>query len=607
MRLRRPEPAADFDLTGVSGPVTLGRAPGNRVVIDDPHVSAIHGQIVRLEAGVFYQDLHSTNGSALERDGRRQAIVAGEVPGVQLRPGDRLLLGSESGPVVLEVLDLEMEIPASGGEEPAVTMVAQRRLAEVGRLSGELERSGRPLRPFLELWEALAESGSEEAAGQALSDFLRLAAPGFVGLALLEDGRPELTPEPRLAAKDLHRLVALAPRARSDELGVWELAAGRHAVALRLPLAPAPVAALVTGRSPEMIDLDALSLGLRIFAARLRQLRQLSQAEEARRRLCARSRYLSERAQPDTSLLGEGPALQALREQIRTVSPSNATVLVLGPSGSGKELVAREIHRQSLRHAEIFVAVNCGALVESLLEVELFGCRKGAFTGAVRDREGLFEVAHAGTLFLDEIGEMSPGLQVKLLRVLESGELTPVGATRPRRVDVRVVAATHRDLAAEVRQGRFREDLFYRLNVFPVRVPPLRERREDIPLLARHFLRRFSGDESADFSEEALRLLCARDYPGNVRQLSNEIQRAALLAAGAGRVLPEHLSTGATGLERACAAAGQGSLREKLMRVERVLVDEALHRCAGNRTAAARELGITRQALLQKLNRLKDS
>ncbi|NMB76225.1 MAG: sigma 54-interacting transcriptional regulator [Myxococcales bacterium] len=605
MRLRRPEPVAEFDLGRVIGPVTLGRAPGNRVVIDDPHVSAIHGQIVRLEAGVFYQDLHSTNGSALERDGRRQAIPAGAIPGVQLRPGDRLLLGSESGPVVLEVLDLE--IPAEGGDEPSVTMVAQRRLAEVGRLSGELERSGHPLRQFLELWEALAESGADEAAAQTLSSFLSRAVPGFVGLALLEDDRPELAPEPRLVAKDLHRLAALAPRARSDELGVWQLSAGRHAVLLRLPLVPAPVAALVFGRPPETLDLDTLSLGLRIFASRLRQLRQLTQAEEARRRLTARSRYLSERAEPVASLLGESPALQALREQIRTVSPSNATVLVLGPSGSGKELVAREIHRQSLRHAEIFVAVNCGALVESLLEVELFGCRKGAFTGAVRDREGLFEVAHAGTLFLDEIGEMSPGLQVKLLRVLETGELTPVGATRPRRVDVRVVAATHRDLAVQVRQGRFREDLFYRLNVFPIRVPPLSERREDIPLLARHFLRRFSGDADADFSEEALRLLCARDYPGNVRQLSNEVQRAALLAAGAGRVLPEHLSAGASDAERACAAAGRGTLREKLMRVERVLVDEALERCAGNRTAAARELGITRQALLQKLNRLKDS
>ncbi len=605
MRLRRSDPVAEYDLGGVSGPVTLGRAPGNRVVIDDPHVSAIHGQIVRLEAGFFYQDLHSTNGSALERDGQRLAVAAGAVPGVQLRPGDRLLLGSESGPVVLEVLDLEL--PAAGGEGPAATMVAQRRLAQVGRLSGDLERSGRPLRPFLELWEMLSESGSEEAAGQVLADFLSRAAPGFVGCALLEDDRPELAPEPRLVAKDLHRLAALAPRARSDELGVWELAAGRQAVLLRLPLAPAPVAALVFGRPPETPDLDTLSLGLRIFASRLRQLRQLSQAEEARRRLTARSRYLSERAEPGASLLGESPALQALREQIRTVSPSNATVLVLGPSGSGKELVAREIHRQSLRHAEIFVAVNCGALVESLLEVELFGCRKGAFTGAVRDREGLFEVAHAGTLFLDEIGEMSPALQVKLLRVLETGELTPVGATRPRRVDVRVVAATHRDLAAQVRQGRFREDLFYRLNVFPVRVPPLSERREDIPLLARHFLRRFSEDEGIDFSEEALRLLCARDYPGNVRQLSNEVQRAVLLAAGAERILPEHLSAGAPGLERACAAAGQGSLREKMMRVERVLVDEALKRCAGNRTAAARELGITRQALLQKLNRLKDS
>jgi DNA-binding NtrC family response regulator len=605
MRLRRTEPMAEFDLTGVAGPVTLGRAPGNRVVIDDPHVSAVHGQIVRLEAGFFYQDLHSTNGSAIERDGRRWSVDPAAAPGVKLQAGDRLLLGSESRPVTLEVLDV-IE-PAAAAPEPAATLISQRRWAGVGPLSIELERAGRPLVPFLELWEALEETATEDDALAALSEFFGRALPGFVGLALLSEGEPERNPPPRLGARELHRLAALASRAAADEVGLWEMLPQRHAALLRLPLAPSPVAALVADRPLAAGDLDAVGLAFRAFGARLRQVRRLEQAEEARRRLSARNRYLGERAEPGVSLVGESPAMQRLREQIRTVATSSATVLVLGPSGSGKELVAREIHRQSLRHGEMFVAVNCGALVESLLDVELFGCRKGAFTGAVRDRDGLFEVAHGGTLFLDEVGEMSPALQVKLLRVLETGELIPVGASRARKVDVRVVAATHRDLEAEVKQGRFREDLFYRLHVFPLQVPPLSERRQDIPALARHFLRQFSGVESADFSPEALRLLCARDYPGNVRQLANEVQRAAILAGGAGCILPQHLAPAASASDRACAAAGSGTLRERLGRIERVLIDEALERHGGNRTAAARELGITRQALLLKLNRLRDS
>jgi transcriptional regulator with PAS, ATPase and Fis domain len=258
-----------------------------------------------------------------------------------------------------------------------------------------------------------------------------------------------------------------------------------------------------------------------------------------------------------------------------------------------------------MRHAEIFAAVNCGALVDNLLESELFGHKKGAFTGANRDHEGLFEVAHAGTLFLDEVGEMTPALQVKLLRVLEVCEITPVGGTQSRKVDVRVICATNKDLQQAVREGAFREDLFYRLHVFPVQVPPLAQRREDIPALARHFLVGFAdatGSPVTDFSDEALRVLCSGDYPGNVRQLANEIQRAVLMAGDAEIITPEHLGADDTSA-RAAQAAGRGSLKEQMANVEKVLIEEALNHCDQNRTRAAKRLGITRQALLVKLNK----
>jgi len=226
----------------------------------------------------------------------------------------------------------------------------------------------------------------------------------------------------------------------------------------------------------------------------------------------------------------------------------------------------------------------------------------------VRDREGLFEVSHGGTLFLDEIGDMSQALQVKLLRVLETGEVTPVGGTRPRKVNVRVIAATHRDLQAEVAAGSFREDLFYRIHVFPIPVPPLSARTSDIPLLTRHFLQKFAEDHGCavhEISDAALRVLASREYPGNVRQLANEIQRAVLLAGDSPRIDVEHLSESCEDITaRAAGQASGKNLKEQMASVERVLIRETLARHEGNRTHAARHLGITRQALLLKINKL---
>ena len=319
-------------------------------------------------------------------------------------------------------------------------------------------------------------------------------------------------------------------------------------------------------------------------------------------------------------LLGTGAKIAEVRERLARVGPSDATVLLLGESGTGKELAARTLHDASTRAAGPFVAVNCGALPEALLESELFGHVRGAFTGANRDKDraGLFASAAGGTVFLDEIGDAPLSVQVKLLRVLQEREVIPVGATRPVAVDVRVVAATHRDLGAEVQAGRFREDLLYRLHVVPIQMPPLRERREDIALLAELFLAQVASRHALGtphLSSDALGLLLEHDWPGNVRELSNVMEGAALLASD-GVLRPSHVQAVLVRPTRSEASKSEAplpllelageelpSLRVARERFDRLYVEEALRRANGNVSAAARLAGRNRtdfHALLKR-------
>jgi len=313
-------------------------------------------------------------------------------------------------------------------------------------------------------------------------------------------------------------------------------------------------------------------------------------------------------------LVGRSPAMLELYKEIARVAPARSTVLIIGESGTGKELVARSIHQHSARAARPFVPVNCGALAETLLEAELFGHVRGAFTGAVADRKGLWEEAEGGTLFLDEVGETSPAMQVKLLRALQEKEIRRVGATRPVRVDARVVAATNRDLEKEVAAGRFREDLFYRLNVFTLRPPPLRERRSDIPLLAERFLRasRDNVGRSLRFQEETVKTLVAYDWPGNVRELESAVEYAALRAHGA-EIAPEDLPPKLQSEEVRAAAARSplAALYDDLPlleELERRYLLHVLKVVGGNRTRAAEVMGIDRRTLYRMAERfgLKD-
>jgi two-component system response regulator HupR/HoxA len=359
---------------------------------------------------------------------------------------------------------------------------------------------------------------------------------------------------------------------------------------------------LTIRRAIETVDLVRRNTTLMGENARL-----VTELQRANERLVQENRYLKSRdAGTLGEILGRSPAIEAVRDRARRVAASaTTTVLIEGPTGTGKELLARSIHYEGPRAEKLFVAMNCGASTESLLESELFGYRKGAFTGAMADKKGLFEIADGGTIFLDEIGEASSAFQVQLLRVLQDGEIRPVGATRPVKVDVRVVAATNRDLKDEVEAGRFRADLYYRLAVMTLRVPPLTERREDIALLVDHFLARHChglGLATPKLTAGALAALRTHEFHGNVRELSNLVERALLLADPGEPITEAHL------FDRHPAAPppgenGEGAFYDQVRAFERELIVQALARNDGSKTTAAKDLGVSYRWLLKLLKR----
>ncbi len=314
-------------------------------------------------------------------------------------------------------------------------------------------------------------------------------------------------------------------------------------------------------------------------------------------------------------IVGSSPSMRALFKMLDRIKNSDATVLVLGENGTGKELVAKAIHAESRRAGKAFVATNCSAFNDNLLESELFGHRRGSFTGAVADKPGLFSVADGGTFFMDEVGDMSPALQVKLLRVLQEGVFMPVGGTETRKVDVRIVAATNRDLSAMVKEGTFREDLYYRLHVVSLKVPPLRERRDDIPRLVGHFLRRLARRDSREkiLTSRALEQLKVHDWPGNVRELENEMERVWVLS-GDDAVIDVDLLSASVRRQRSASLAPPppkadapdpaplaATLPEAVEALERRMITDELRRNKGNKTRTAEALGISRRNLIRKV------
>jgi len=314
---------------------------------------------------------------------------------------------------------------------------------------------------------------------------------------------------------------------------------------------------------------------------------------------------LSQRRISFKNIIGTSDAMQKVYSVMEKVIPSKANILITGESGTGKSLVAQAIHESGPRKDKPFISINCGAIPETLLESELFGHKKGAFTSAIEDKKGLITLAHEGSLFLDEIGELPPALQVKLLHVIQMKELTPVGDTRVVSVDVRIMAATNADLQQRVKENRFREDLFYRLNVIEIRIPPLRERRDDIPLLIKHCIGEFaqdSGKNIKDIDYEAMQAMMAYDWPGNIRELRNTLERAVVLAEGeviSLHDLPDKLRT--VDVEGVAAS----SLRQALDDYERDYIKRCLSDTKGNKEAAAERLGIDLATLYRKLKKLR--
>jgi two-component system, NtrC family, response regulator AtoC len=381
---------------------------------------------------------------------------------------------------------------------------------------------------------------------------------------------------------------------------------------------PSIVAIVITGYGTVKDAVEAIKRGASDFIAKPFQFDELIhvlQKAMEQRRLTSENAYLRSQLEDRyqfEGILGHSRPMQKLFQVLETVARSNSTILITGETGTGKEVVARAIHHNSARRGYRFVALNCSAIPETLLEAELFGHVRGAFTGAVGARQGRFEQAHRGTLFLDEVGTMSSALQMKLLRALQEREFERVGDNQTIKVDVRVIAATNSDLARMVAEGTFREDLYYRLHVIPIQLPPLRDRRDDIPVLVKHFLEKFASGSQMQVSQEAMRALMAYQWPGNVRQLENAIERAVALSAGRLEIDSSDLPTEVQVTPEVAVTPFVDfpedglDLPAYLAAIERDLIRRSLDRTGGNRNRAAELLRIKRTTLVEKLKRASD-
>jgi len=620
---------------------TLGRAPTNAIVLADYHLSGEHGQIFCEADQYIYRDLRSTNGSALRRGQREIPLDSGVSYEITLRNGDQLALGDPRDPVLIEIgLD---ETPPVHGAEAGERLIASRSIIDLPAVTHRVEhdpetalriyKALQPLSSRLDMTDTLdaVVAAAFELVPRATHVAVLLRAEGDEDrftVALARERRGEGRPrtavgqEPVRASRSVLRRV-LAERAAVLTANAQEELAGSESILdgqifsmLAVPLWRGDeirgVIQMDNRNSAGMFDERQLEIALVLgsqAALAVDNAALVSRLRVAEERLRGENVYLKKRereARKFDSIIGESPAMKEVLHQLEKVIDTRATVCIEGETGTGKELIASAVHYQSRRRDKMFVAQNCAALPENLLESELFGHRKGSFTSADNDKKGLFEIAHGGTLFLDEVGEMPLSLQAKLLRTLQEGTIRAVGATSEKQIDVRIICATNRDLQAEVAKGNFRQDLYYRLMVFPIRLPPLRERRDDIPLLAEHFVGKYADEYRRDikgFAQETLDAMAAYHWPGNIRELENEVQRLVIQVDTGGFLALEDLSPQIRKVEGTLAriAPKKGTLKQMMEQVERWLLAEALRDHDGNKTKTAQTLGITREGLHKKL------
>ena len=601
--------------------LTLGRAPSNQVVLSDYHLSGEHGQIFREDDRYIYRDLRSTNGSRVRRNGSEISLDDGTHE-TMLADGDELLLGDPAQPVVVRCR-VKIEDDGRGKQE----IIAKRDISELPEVQGKIERERAAA--LYNVAKKLGRRGLDLASvfdGVAEAIFEQVGKAGYIAIDLSDDGRMNtvFTKSQSGARPYVSRSVVRAVQREKGALIIRDVQA-------ELPASSTETKMAITGGiigvplwDGETIrgvlqvgsergvflggDLDLVTAVGNMATLAIENARLVQRLRLAEEKLRGEVKYLKGREEKRrfSDIIGESSAMAEIFKQLEKVIDTRATVCIEGETGTGKEVIASAIHYQGKRRDKLFVAQNCAAMPENLLESELFGHKKGAFTGADHDKKGLFEIADSGTLFLDEIGEMSLNLQAKLLRVLQEGEIRAVGATASKAVDVRIICATNRSLEKEVEKGAFRQDLFYRLRVFPIRLPPLRERREDIPLLVEHFLRKYTVEMNkpvAGVTPEALDQLAAYSWPGNIRELENEVQRLVIQCDNEGFITPELLAPAVRKVEGLLGrvAPKKGTLKDMMEEVERWLLVEALREHGGNKTKTAETLGITREGLHKKL------
>jgi transcriptional regulator with GAF, ATPase, and Fis domain/pSer/pThr/pTyr-binding forkhead associated (FHA) protein len=580
------------------GTLTLGRAWTNDLaLLNSPQVSGHHGEASEKEGKLWYRDLGSRNGSSLLRPDGTQLVCTPGGKAVEIQVGDILLLGSADAPARVRI-----GRPTTSTSPQArllTTLGAERPLLDLVQLA----RSPSWGLPFVRFVVGLLGEMSVGQVVDLLAGAVLELFPPVQSLSIhLQEEGAVLTRDRGAPGSDATSPTVaprLLRRLRGGREAIVFETAGRAGFGAPLCSGDEVLGVLLAwhgaGVAPPTEEALRLVQTFAHHAGRVLREAETRSADRATiERLEQQVHGLQEQLKdldPELEVIGNDPDFLAALARARQVARFPTPVLITGPTGTGKELFARAVHRFSDRSGEPFIAINCGALPRELLEAELFGHAKGAFTGADKERAGLFETADGGTLFLDEVGEIPTDLQVKLLRVLQEGELFRLGSSTPIRVDVRVVSATHRDLAADVREGSFREDLLYRLNVFPIQLPALADRPGDIPLLATHFVSRLAlrfGRESVELGPSAIERLIAEPWPGNVRELRNRIERSLILCEGS-TIEAEHVAPVGPGAQ---VPAGFPQLAEAKTRFVRAHVQQALALSDGVQRDAAKLLGV---------------